>query len=205
MQPNLSDTYRVKAYFHSMLLEQKEAVACAEKAYELEPLSFNNVLSLGDIFYRVRRFDDAIQLLKPLIDKYPDSSMAKEILGNCYFAKGDLENAASIYRHLDALPRYANLYSSGRFIYALKHGDRQIALNYYAHLQELAKTNWVNPILFALLRFALGEETKAIATIKEAITVKAPGIIYIVVDHVWEDYRNHPAVKHLLNSIGLTT
>ena len=63
IQPQLADTYRIKAYFHSMQLEKTLAIEHAKKSCEIDPMSYNNLFSLGDIYYRTQQYKEAIRIL----------------------------------------------------------------------------------------------------------------------------------------------
>jgi TolB-like protein/class 3 adenylate cyclase len=203
LNPALSDTYRVKAYFHNMLLEKDTSIALAEKAYQMEPLSFNNSLSLADLYCRVGRYSDAIRILTGLIDKYPDNLMAKEMLGATYFANGDIPAAQEIFSTPGKLPQSITHYTSARYVFALENGEEQPALDYLEHMQKMSLSQWVQPSFLALLLFYFGREEEAVLAFQKAVEHKDPGVIYCNVDPLWARFRAHPVVREAILSIGL--
>ncbi len=203
LQPGLSDTYRVKAYFHSMLLEYEEAIKCAEKAYELEPLSVNNCFSLGDMFYRSGRFEEAIKILSGLVQKYPDNTIARDLLGYSYFLNGSIEVAKNILLPHVNLSQSAHIYIIGRYRFALQQGDKKLAMDYLEHLQIISKSIWVNPTIISFMHYQLEDIKKAEHYFKKAIEDKDPGIIYCNIDPIWGNYKLLPFVQNKLKEMNL--
>ena len=203
LQPRFADTYRVKAYFHSMLLEHEEAIAMAEKACEIEPLGYNNSFSLGDILFRARNYDTAISVFLQLTQKFPDNTMAEQMLASCYFMQGAIDAAKKIFDKYTEMPEYPGIYSSGRFLFAIHQGNIDLARAYLAHLQNCSTYEWVNPYLIALMYFSMDNQTRAEAAFKKAILDRDPGIIYVNVDPWWEPYIKNSMVWQCLVDLGL--
>ncbi len=203
LQPNLADTYRVKAYYHSMILQLEEAVQCAEKAHQIEPMSFNNIISLADIYYRARRYAEAVQVLIPLVAKYPLHRMAREMLGTCHYLLGDMDRAREAFAGSTEMPVTIHLYSAARFVFALQDGQQALFDQYLAHLHAMQERIWISPTAFALAYFARGDIPKALAYYDEALAQKDPGLIYVNVDPLWARFRGLAQVQEILQRIGL--
>lgn len=206
LRPKFSDTYRVKAYFHTMMNEGRAAIEMAEKAVQLDPLSFNNCLSLGDVYFREGYYEDSVKILRPLSEKYPHNRYAKEILSYAYYMMNKIEEARGVLRTLPSVSEFVSLYSTGQYVIEQHHGDIQRAEDYLAYLQEISKAKWIPPSAVAQLAFSLGYDEVGVDYYQRAIDGADPGIIYIYVDPVCRKSLGEVGRRHVgnyLQSIGL--
>jgi len=82
-----------------------EAHAYIVKAKTLEPNDPAIIDSLGWVYFRMGRLDDAITLLKEAFAVFPDAEVAAH-LGEVYFSKGDVNKAKEIWQKaLDKSPK----------------------------------------------------------------------------------------------------
>ena len=88
LNPQASDAYRVKAYYHSMVGEFEQALNIIRKAVEMDPFNLNIQLSLGEILYRCNLYNEAIEVLTVFTKNHPDSIIARLILGISYYFNG---------------------------------------------------------------------------------------------------------------------
>ncbi|MBX2873352.1 MAG: tetratricopeptide repeat protein [Saprospiraceae bacterium] len=204
LQPNVADTYRIKAYFHSMILEFDEAISCAEKAHKLDPMSVNNCMSLGDIYYRADQYNKALTVLEELREKYPDNATIRDMLGSCYLMTGQLEKAKLITEYHTEIPSQVHLYTSNRYLIALKSGDRERASQFLEHMLQLNKSAWVNPSFISFAYFYLGETERATQYFLKAIEERDPGVFYSNVDPLWREFKEGlPIIREKLKEIEL--
>lgn len=204
LQPNVADTYRIKAYFHSMILEFDEAISCAEKAHELEPMSVNNCMSLGDIYYRVGHYNKALAVLEELRGKYPDSTTIRDMLGSCYLMTGKLEKAKLITEYYTEIPSQVHLYTSNRYLITLRSGDRERASQFLEHMLQLNKSAWVNPSFISFAYFYLDQTELATQYFLKAIEERDPGVFYCNVDPLWREFKEGlPIIREKLEEINL--
>ena len=197
LQPKLADTYRIKAYFHNMICEHEEALKLAKEACLLEPKSFNNIFSLGDILYRMRRFDEAIEIFSKLESLHPENQMVKEMLACTYFHMGDMAKARKIYSGITVYPQTVGLYSSGRFIFSIHDGRPDVAEAYLAHLE---KQDALQYYAIALMHFALGDKEAGRNAFQQLARDNSPGLIFINFDFFWDPYRDDPIIKKMISS-----
>lgn len=202
LQPSFADTYRVKAYFHSMLLEDEAAIEHAKKSFHLEPLSFNNYFSLGDIYYRAKKYGKAIDIFRSIVKKYPDNLIAKEMLANAYFVSGETKPATEIFQLLQDFPENISIYNSGQYVYAAQTGNTKKTKSYLNHLNNTAKSKWVSPTIRSLMYFSLGQGKEALDFFKKAYSERDPSLLIVRVDPLWKTYKNHPEVQHILGDLG---
>lgn len=200
LQPNFADTYRVKAYFHVMLNEKELAVKNAEKSYELDPLSFNNCFSLGDIYYRVRRYQDAIDVFNHLALKHSQTISIKIMLGVNYYLLGHTEKANSIFNQIRQESINTDLYSNDIFVVAARLGDKELTKTYLAFLLKRRAEKWISPTNIAILYFSLGEIENGIQLLQQAVKENDPILHMINILPLWDNYKNLARVKKFLKS-----
>lgn len=200
LQPNFADTYRVKAYFHVMLNEKELAIEHAEKSYELDPLSFNNCFSLGDIYYRARRYQDAINVFDSLALKHSQTISIKIMLGVNYYLLGHTEKATSIFNQIRQESINTDLYSNDIFVIAARTGDKELTKTYLAFLLKKRAEKWISPTNIAIIYFSLGDIENGIQLLQQAVKENDPILHMINILPLWDDYKNLSRVKKFLKS-----
>jgi tetratricopeptide (TPR) repeat protein len=200
LQPNFADTYRVKSYYHVMMLEEKLAVENVEKCHELDPLSFNNCFSLGDIYYRVRRYKDAVVIFEKLAERQPEMDTIKVMLGVLYYLLGNVKKAKKTLDQLDPQSISFDLYGNDRFIVAAKMGDLVLAKRQLKHLLLMRTEKWIPPTLIASLYFSVGDIEKGMQCLHQALKDNDPILHMVNILPLWADYKNLPGVQKFLHS-----
>lgn len=199
LQPNLADTYRVKSYFHSMLNEDDQAIQHAKRCLELDPIGFNNSFSLGDIYYRTKRYEDALFVFDELAEKYSDMINVQIMQSVIHFLLDDSKKAKMNLDLIDPDSIPLNLYGIDRFVIAAKLGERELAEKYLNKLLGLESKAWVAPTLIAVLYFALGDNENGIIQLQKGIDENDPALAIFPVIPLWEEYLEIPEVKALMN------
>lgn len=200
LQPKFADTYRIKSYFHVMILEKDLAVESVEKSYALDPLSFNNCFSLGDIYYRVRRYEDAIKVFEKLAEKYVHIAYIKVMLAILYYLIGNTKQANFILNKMDhqQSPKL-DLYSNDRYILAARMGNKELTKNHLQLLLKKREEKWISPTIISILYFSLGEIENGMQLLQQALKDNDPILLMINVLPLWDDYKNIPSVKQFLS------
>lgn len=80
-----------------------QAIEALRDAAAQDPLikrdaAFADRVRLASVALRERGFDAAIGHLAAIVEHYPQATDPRRLLGNAYWAKGDLDNAAAAYR-----------------------------------------------------------------------------------------------------------
>lgn len=202
LQPKLADTYRVKAYFHIIAGEKDKAVECAEKSYSLDPLSFNNSYSLGDIYYRSRLYHSAAKTFEDLAEKYPHNMYVLGMLAVFYYFQGNIAKTRSLFDQCQGyqMPSKFDHYSTERFVVIARLGRLDIAREYLQHLLDVSTKRWVSPMFISMMFFSLGEEKKGLKSLQKAL--EDNDILAHLVHSLplWDEHRDLPEVQNLLHS-----
>jgi tetratricopeptide (TPR) repeat protein len=90
LNPNLSSPHSGYSGYLSVVGRHDEAIAEAKRLKELDPLWPNPI---GFLLYSARRYDEAIEALKNMIEMHQDSVTPRLFLGYTYAAKGMLRGS----------------------------------------------------------------------------------------------------------------
>ncbi|MCK4857212.1 MAG: tetratricopeptide repeat protein, partial [candidate division Zixibacteria bacterium] len=119
-------------YTNAVIMEQEglaaEAIREYEKALSYEPLSYDVRMALGQLCFRLKRPQDAINMILPIPDKNTDTYL---LIGDCYQQLGRYRQAQGAYEQaLAAEPdNVAASYQLGRL--ALQQENLEEAAGYY--------------------------------------------------------------------------
>ena len=75
-----------------------KALAEIKRAQELEPFSLVIHTNVGTILYQARRYDEAINQLKSVLEMNPNFDHACSVLGFAYLQKGMFEQAIAEFQ-----------------------------------------------------------------------------------------------------------
>ncbi|MCB0364483.1 MAG: tetratricopeptide repeat protein [Bdellovibrionaceae bacterium] len=75
--------------------ENKAPVACTEQDAAVEEVARN--VAQAQSFIQAKRYEGAVRILLNLSDRFPNSSVVYDLLGNAYYLMKDLESALGNY------------------------------------------------------------------------------------------------------------
>ncbi|MDX1479567.1 MAG: adenylate/guanylate cyclase domain-containing protein [Saprospiraceae bacterium] len=203
LNPLASDTYRVKAYYHSMIGEPEAGIELARKALDLDPLNINIRLSLAELLYRGRHFEAAISAFRDLVRDFPGLTPARFMLSNSYYfvakhdeAKTTLEEGV---RRLD-MPNFY-LFTSIALLALM--GEPERARDLYGDVLQRYQDRWVSPIARAHVVYCLGDHDAAADLVRQGIAEKDPVLLVLNSEPAWTQHLEEPVVKEFLEEVGL--
>jgi len=202
LNPNYPDARIYYAHFLNYMGRPKEAAVEADRALELDPL---NTLVQGIYamyLMQVRRYDDAIALLRKILETAPNDSIALSTLRSAYHIKGMYKEALEIWKAsyaakgdqeaVDALER------------GFAEGGYQGALRRLAEtLVTRSQTTFVTPWQIATLFTRAGMNKEAIDWLEKAHQAHDQNMPYISVDPIFDNLRNEPRFQDILRRMKL--
>ena len=201
LSPNDSATHVHLADYMSIQERHDEAIAEYRLALERDPISCVYMGFFGLVFYRARRYDDAIaQCLKTLEinSNYPN---AWWFLGLALEQKGQLAESIEKFEKAVSLgagpPCRALL---GR-AYALA-GERSKAESILEELKTLSQEQYVSPFDIAVVHVGLGDLTSTFQRLEEAYQQRVFRIIELTFP-MFDNLRADPRWQDLIRRIGL--
>jgi len=178
-----------------------EALMELTTAQQLDPLSLAVNNDLGRALYYARRYDEAIEQYRKIIQLYPSSADAHLNLALTYAEKSVPESA------IRELRTWANLSGDEPqallgYTYAAA-GRRDEALRILGELEERAKTARVSPVGMAVIHARLGNHDRAFALLEQAVQQRSPFVLFLKVHPRLDPLRSDPRFTQLLRQVGL--
>ncbi len=85
----LSMIYGIRGDIYYKVEEYEESASAYEKAVKLLPDRAEFRFSLADVYCELKRYDEAIALMKKIVDEDPAESYVQAVLGRTYLYRGD--------------------------------------------------------------------------------------------------------------------
>jgi TolB-like protein/DNA-binding winged helix-turn-helix (wHTH) protein/lipopolysaccharide biosynthesis regulator YciM len=171
LEPSYAEGHRAYAIYLMTVRRHEEALAEAQRARELSPLSLVINTELGMALVRLGRYDEAIEQLQKTLEIDPKFGRAYQTLAFAYEGKGDWPQA------IEALKgRPGGGQGRGNpwlgYAYAVT-GRQHEALEILARLEKASKERYVSPQGFAIVHLGLGNKKQAMAWLEKAYDARA--------------------------------
>ena len=174
-----------------------EAIETYQQALAVDPLNMSTYSSLGVLYRKTHRFDDAITIFEKQIELRPQYHWAYFNLGKSYLYKGDAaralveieRNPSNVYRALGLVLAYTTL---GR------QADAQSALE-----SLVSEYGEQNPAWIAEAYSWRGEKNQAFDWLEKAYMQKDVGLAYLLGSNAFESLWDDPRWMELLQNLNL--
>ena len=153
------------AIWHADMGHIDEALAALRHARELEPMTLQWSSNYARMLYSARRYDEAIEFLKPLVAANPNLDPAHSVLAWALIATGDLAGAEEQLR-LVGVPAINQ--SDMGFLYA-KYGRRDDALREIERLEARGREGYGVAYERTIIYVALGELDRGCESLARAV------------------------------------
>lgn len=205
INPNVAQTY----YWYSDMLavsrRSDEALKMSLKAKELDPFTPSMDFNVGRVLYYARRFDDAEKYLTEVLQKNPNNSGAKAILGLVYLQQPSEE------KHETALKMFEDLYGSDEKSYAASLGYVYGRMGKKAEAQKLLDElnqleidgEYVPAHEKVMIYLGLGDRENALLWLEKSYQEHFLGLGALNVDPIYDDLRSDERLQNLLTRMNL--
>ena len=174
-----------------------ESINIYQQAQVVDPINMSTYSSLGILYRKTRRLDDAIEMFSKQIELRPQYHWAHLNLGKVYLFKGDAtqalreieKNPPNIYRELGLVMAYSTL---GR------EAEAQVILQ-----KMVMERGEQNPAWIAEAFAWRGENDLAFEWLEKAYVQKDIGLAYILNSRVLEALSDDPRWVELLRKLDL--
>jgi tetratricopeptide (TPR) repeat protein len=185
---------------YTALNRNEEAIEAEKKSQELEP--FAGPAGMSFIYYRVRRYDDAIREGLLLLETKPNDLDVHEQLWEAYRRKGLGKEAAE---HLEKVLQLSGDKASAE---AIRHqfergGYRAVALWQLNYYKAQATKQYVSPVDLAVLSAQLGNREETLALLEEGYRQHSPGLLWIQIDPAFDFLHSDDRYRSIIQGIGL--
>ena len=181
-----------------------EAVAQAQRAQEVDPLSLTINSVVGWMLYFDRQYDRAIEQEKKTLEMDPNFVLSYHYRGMAYEQKGmypeaiaDLQNAVTL-----SGSRTTVLGPLGH-AYAIA-GRRSEARKVLDEVMQLRARAYFPSYEIALIYTGMGEKDQAFKWLDKAYEERSPWLIHIRVDPRFETLHSDPRFADLVRRVGLS-
>jgi TolB-like protein/DNA-binding winged helix-turn-helix (wHTH) protein/Tfp pilus assembly protein PilF len=177
-----------------------EAAAHITTARDLDPLSSRASNDIGWLFLQIRQPSEAIRACRQTLALDPESVDAQQCLERAHLQRGELTEAL-------AAARAAALRRSGPMLATLEESgtsqERLLRLWRWRldRLQSASAERYVSPYTLAMHHAVLGDHEAALAQLERAYESRAPVMVLLRTDPVFERLRDHPRFAKLVVKI----
>jgi Flp pilus assembly protein TadD len=205
----LNHNYAPAYHWYSMYLavegRKEQALAEAEKAYELDPLSAVVGANLAKIFQEAGQNDKAIEQAKKTLDLDPDSAVTHAVLGIAYENKRMYAEAITEYkRALQLGGSPGEMRGLLGYSYAVS-GDRTDAEKMIAELKSLWPEHARAALDLAVVFSGLGDKENALYWLEKARQMHVSDLIGIGKDSHFVELRSDRRFQALVQQVGAPT
>jgi serine/threonine protein kinase/Tfp pilus assembly protein PilF len=198
MNPSLASAHRNYGGFLGNMGRHDQALAEVTRARELDPLNPFATTIIGYRLFHARRYDEAIETLKPELNK--GLALTPTVIGYGYAAKGMYKDAIAAYGlaiERDDTPSN-QIYLGAAYARA---GDRQRAQAILKRLES--GKSYVSPAELAVLYAALGEREQAFKSLEKGFAARDLQLQFLGVDPAFDSLRGDPRFADLMRRVGL--
>ncbi len=183
----------------------EEAVAVTRRAHEIDPLSLIISTRIGTFLYYARKYGQAIEQCKKVLDMEPNFSQALLFLGLAYEQKGDFEKAVLTLRRAVKLSKKAHEMMAALGCSYASAGRQPEAIRILSQLQNQAeeKDGFISPYYIASLYTALGKYDEAFSWLERAVEEKEEQVTYLKVNPAMDPLRKDARFQNLLHYVRI--
>jgi serine/threonine-protein kinase len=204
LTPDHATAHSWHAIYLSARGQYEDALAAAEQALELDPLSLILASVIGLVHGEGYHLEQAMNQFKRTLDREPTFQPAILWLIYCYYGQGDFDNALAATRQLEALPG-GERYSVGMLgaIYA-RQGRVDEAESELKRLETRAEEEYVPFTRFVPTLWSLGRGDEAVEYLERAFEDRDAYLFRLRVNPLFgEDIYTDPRYIELARRHGL--
>jgi TolB-like protein/Tfp pilus assembly protein PilF len=203
LNPGFAVAHHWYALYLSAKGRFKEALAEANRAYGLDPLSVIINRDLGLIYYYARQPDRAIEQYRKTLELDPNFALAHQALGRAYlemgmYTKGVEEIQLAVRLSGESVGMLAALAHA----YGLA-GKTEKARGILGDLMERSRRSYVPPTSIAVIYAGLGEKENALEWLEKAWGEQDVGLHTLKVHPIFNGLCTDPRFQDLLRRMNL--
>lgn len=207
LELNPSDA-KARLWYALALLPQRrfeEALAQAQQARELDPLSYTVSSQLGVAYYCSGHYDRAIQYAREMLSMDPNFVPAHALLGMSYEAQQKYSEAIAEYRAgLSLAPAHSFIMGRLGHAYAMA-GQRDKASKLLNNMLARRDPSNFSDLHIAYIYVGLGDRERVFQQLERAYQRRDPDLPYMNSDPMLEPLRPDPRFTQMLKKVGLAS
>jgi TolB-like protein/Flp pilus assembly protein TadD len=203
----LNPNYPAAHFYYANYLVAREcldeAIAEAQRAQALDPVSLPAGSNTASVLYHARLYGLAIEQSLKVLDMDRNFARAHEDLGRAYEQKGMFEQAIRAFRTAVANSGRSPAYlGSLAYAYAVS-GHKKEAAKLFEELRKVARKRYVSAYVFALVCAGLKDKDGAFAWLRKACDEYSSALIFLKVNPRFAALRSDARFHDLLRHVGL--
>jgi serine/threonine-protein kinase len=205
LNPGHATTHHWYAEFLMAMGRLDEAIDHSKKALELDPLGLIIHVLLGMAYYLARRHEDSVAECLKTLEMDPEFTPTFIWLGQAYLQLGCYPEAIQVFRReVELSPERSTTLAYLAAAHAMA-GERSEARKQLADLHDRSDAAYVSSFDFALVHFALDEHEEGFRWLDCSMEERAPWLVWLRVDPMFDRVRSHPRFRNILHGMGLAS
>jgi tetratricopeptide (TPR) repeat protein len=202
LSPNYGPAHQWYAVSLVSAMRFNEAIAEANEAQRVDPLSLFINAGAGWVSFLVRDYDRTIAECTKTLEMEPRFAPAHLYRGMAYEQKGMFDKAIADLESATDSEGGASFSGALGHVYAVA-GRKAEARMLLRDLRESAAKHYFPPYQLALIPVGLGEKEEALNLLEKAYEERYPWLVHLAVEPRWDPLRSEPRFKTLISRIGL--
>ncbi len=198
--PNSVSARQWRAWGLLLMDRAEESRAEMKRAYDIDPVTPASSQNWGLYLVYTRRYDQAIEHHRNLIEMEPQFVTPRAQLGMAYSLTGRHEEA--IAEHQKAMKISDKRIDFLAYAYAAA-GKKKEAMTILARLNDLAKQTYVSPYTLARIYTALGEKDRAFDMLDRAFRERDQKIFWLKIDPTFSALRADARFAEIMRKMNL--
>jgi serine/threonine-protein kinase len=185
---------------HTILGQFDDALACFERALQLDPLSLRVLRALAWTLSAAGRFEEAERRARVAVDLSPDSSEPYYMMALIYLQSRKIADALGAIQkgHRGSPTPLARGLEAAIFAAAGDHVAAQAILE-----QLRASGDWVDPVIYSRVYLELGDKEKALDHLRQSIEERSPLALYAPTEPLYGRLRSSRAFRDIVAPLKL--
>jgi TolB-like protein/Tfp pilus assembly protein PilF len=178
----------------------EEALIEAQLATKLDPLSLNSKFHVGELFYRLERYIEAIEIFDAILAENQYFKQVSIFKAWSHLLLGDLDSAINLFKAIPITTEEKSTFYGGLAYacYKQMQYDKVLdCLHKYHDEVEKGNLHWLN-YNYALIFRALGEHELMLGYLKKGLEERNTPLLFIQVDPVWKEFNTNTAFVQML-------
>jgi TolB-like protein/Flp pilus assembly protein TadD len=182
-----------------------EAIAEAERARTLDPVSPIVTAGLAWVFHLARRYDEAIEESLRVLELDPDFPIGHFRLGAAYLCKGlYAEAVVALQKAIDTSGGDPTFMAYAGHAHAAA-GDRAAAEEILRQVEAMSGQRYVPATARAIIYTGLGESDAALDWLDMALEERSWDAAFLQVEPVFDPLRQQPGFQRLVRRLKVAT
>jgi tetratricopeptide (TPR) repeat protein len=203
LNPSCAFAHQWYASFLGAMGRLDEAQAEHQLARQLDPMSLIISMGAADPYFYAHQYDQAITLLRGILEQEPRFFPALFNLGRACVEKGmhseaiaAFEKAVQLSGNREGRPALAHAYA--------KAGRTSVARSILEEMKINTGGRYVASPMIARIHLGLGEIDEAFEWLRKGIEERSYWIVFLKMDPVYDEIRSDPRFQDLLRAVRLT-